>query len=273
MCPICNATSNLQELDPKMGVLVCASCGHTFSKSQPDPESIYNPAYFLSEHKNWFLFPNTALFKRIVDFTKKTFSQTPLTILDVGCGKGDLLRYFADTFPGNKLVGIDLSDNLSSQITYIKDDFVNHAFVEKFDVITGLMVIEHISDPKAFVKKVHELLATNGITFLVTINNDSVMYRLARVFKALGWRGPFERLYHHHHLQHYTVKSLRRLMEDAGFTTLNQKTHNFPLKAVDLPSGGWLLRAVYYVAVAFIFGITNILGGGMNQTIVCKKTL
>ena len=95
--------------------------------------------------------------------------------------------------------------------------------------------------------------------------------QIARLLKAFSFRGAFDRLYSHHHLQHYNNKSLANLVKDGGFEIISHKNHNFPLKSVDLPKTNTLIKWIYVSGVAIVFGITNLFGGGLCQTIICKK--
>lgn len=269
-CPICKNFDGNHVLDERLNVSVCTACSHVFSVNTLSSETLYSPDYFLNEHKNWFLFPNFKLFGKIVSDIKNNFANRSVNVLDVGCGRGDFLKFLHQQRPEYNLCGIDVTPNSDPGITYLQGDFVEYHFDAQFNVIVGLMVIEHISDPVAFVKKIHALLSPDGRVFLVTITNNSLLYRLSRFFKKIGWRAPFDRLYHPHHLQHYTNASLRRLMEQNGFSVETQYNHNFPLSAVDLPPGPKWVQIMYFSAVACLFGLTNLVGSGLNQTIVCK---
>lgn len=272
-CPVCQNSQNNNLQDERLQVFVCGSCGHVFSENNVAAETIYKPEYYLDDHKNWFLHPNFKLFGIIESYIKNNFNSQNVSILDIGCGRGDLLNFLHSHQPEWSLCGIDVSENKDQNITYLQGDFVDYEFSQKFDVVVGLMVIEHIPDVVSFVKKISTVLSNQGVVFLVTVNSNSVIYTLARILRRLGWRGPYDRLYHHHHLQHFNNTSLRRLLEKNGYIITKQYNHNFPLSALDLPQSSHILRLVYYFAVACLFAITNIFGGGLNQTIVCKKNI
>ena len=133
------------------------------------------------------------------------------------------------------------------------------------------MVIEHINNPVLFVEKVFHILKPNGLVVLNTINSGALIHYIARLLKAFSFRGAFDRLYSHHHLQHYNNKSLANLVKDGGFEIISHKNHNFPLKSVDLPKTNTLIKWIYVSGVAIVFCITNLFGGGLCQTIICKK--
>lgn len=269
-CPVCNEQNNHPE-DKMLNVFVCHACRHVFSKSNVKTEDVYILEYYSEEHKNWFLHPNIRLFGIIESFIKSNVWTENLAVLDVGCGRGDLLHFLSEKQQAWSLYGIDVSENKGQDIVYMQGDFIDYKFNQKFDVVTGLMVIEHVADPVSFVKKIGAVLSDGGSVFLTTVNSNSLIYRIARVLRKLGWRTFYDRLYHHHHLQHFNNISLRCLLERNGFTVIKQYSHNFPFSAVDLPPAPAILKTIYRSAVAVLFGFTNFFGGGVNQTIICKK--
>lgn len=272
ICPICIGKKNILK-DEILHVYQCGLCGHQFTILPKDHQETYGAEYFDEGHKNWFSHPNTRLFKRIIGDINKYFGEkfVNLNLLDVGCGNGDFLKFLRKSRPNTNLYGIDVVKNSDPGISFIQGDFYTYLFDIKFDALTNLMVIEHVDDPKLFVKKAYDILKQEGLAVFVTINSDSVIYRLARLFKKLGFRGPYERLYQHHHLQHYTNKSLADLLERGGFEIMRQQNHNFPIAAIDLPQSGALIKLVYKAGVAVVFALTSVFGGGINQTIICRK--
>lgn len=92
---------------------------------------------------------------------KNISKDTEITIVDIGCGNGDMLRTLANYgFKNNlklKLIGIDANNftinhaiDLSkkySNITYQCENIFNKAFVElKYDIILSTLVLHHFKD-------------------------------------------------------------------------------------------------------------------------------
>ncbi|RVT72742.1 methyltransferase domain-containing protein [Flavobacterium sufflavum] len=92
---------------------------------------------------------------------KNVAVDTEITIVDVGCGNGDMLRTLADYgFKNNfklKLIGIDANSftinhavNLSkkySNISYRCENIFNEAFTElKYDIILSTLVLHHFKE-------------------------------------------------------------------------------------------------------------------------------
>ncbi|PIQ69053.1 MAG: hypothetical protein COV91_01005 [Candidatus Taylorbacteria bacterium CG11_big_fil_rev_8_21_14_0_20_46_11] len=271
LCHICNS-SNTSVLDVSFEVNVCKQCSHEWSALSVERQETYSPEYFKETHRKWFEYPNIALFKRINNVVNGVVSQSKgvVSFLDVGCGQGDLLRFMIDTGSASKLYGIDLISNSDEGVVYYQGDFVEFPFTERFDIIAGLMVIEHIGDPHKLIQKITSVLKPKGFVIMNTINASGFLYSLARIFRRVGLRGPFERFYDKHHLEHYKTASLRKLFELEGYSVISQSTHNFPLKALDVPEGNRLLAIIYRTSIACIFSLTSF-WGGVHQTIICRK--
>ena len=67
-------------------------------------------------------------------------------LLDVGCGRGYLLKQIKKKYPALKLSGVDVVEKYaSSEFKYIKGNIENLPFEDKsFDVVTCCHTIEHI---------------------------------------------------------------------------------------------------------------------------------
>jgi len=230
----------------------------------------YTKEYYLAQHANWFAHPNFPYFKKVLGMIRCRLPGK-FSMLDVGCGKGDFLKYVATMDSTADLTGIDITNNSDKRVRFITGDIMKCAFRTKFDVLTAFMVIEHVDDPQAFVKRVHDLVRPGGLFICSTINNDGVMYWLARVLRKVGMRDSFDRLYSVHHLQHFSNASLRRVLEGGGFKLDSISNHNYPMNAVDVPTEGLLPVWLYRFAVRCIFGVSWLLGQGMHQTVVCRR--
>jgi 2-polyprenyl-3-methyl-5-hydroxy-6-metoxy-1,4-benzoquinol methylase len=96
--------------------------------------------------------------------------------LDVGCGREPL--------PGNPPLAKELSARCSTLVGVDPDPAIHenlyaHRRVQgrveqmdksEFDVITARMVVEHVSDPRAFVKALRRLCGPNGAVVIYTVN-------------------------------------------------------------------------------------------------------
>ncbi len=104
-----------------------------------------------------------------------------LSILDIGCGGGLISEPLARL--GAEVTGIDaLEKNCITAKIHAKEnnlniDYLNTTAEElnknnKYDVILNLEVIEHVNNPKNFIKVCSDLVSSNGIMFVATINKS-----------------------------------------------------------------------------------------------------
>jgi SAM-dependent methyltransferase len=106
---------------------------------------------------------NRALRKGLYGRYRFTFDQVGDlhggTVLDLGCGSG---RYSVECAKrgAQKVVGIDFAPHMiefsrrmaaemgvSDVCEFVCDDFVNHEFTDRFDVVLGLGVFDYVADP------------------------------------------------------------------------------------------------------------------------------
>jgi len=134
-------------------------------------------------------------------------------VLDVGCGRGHLLRAFQQQ--GCEVLGTEFSDdacrfareklNIPVRVGLLHElNFPD----ESFDVVTMWHVLEHVSDPRVTLAEVSRILRPGGI-FMVGVPNLGSLE--ARLTKA-GWF----HLDMPRHLSHHTRGALERSLKKAG---------------------------------------------------------
>lgn len=251
---------------PDADIYRCNSCTHAFSDvaSMPKQEE-YGAEYFDDTHRRWFEHPNTQLFDRVAAFIPQGGS-----VLDVGCGRGDFLRYVHKTRPDARLTGIDFSPNQDETIRFLQGDIISLDIAERFDVVVSLSVIEHVPNCVAFSRRMAELTRPGGFTIVNTPNEASILYGLGRAGRSMGIPLAFNRLYSRHHLHHFTPKSLRTLLEACGLTISDHIMHNAPLMAMDLPVRNSAADAVIRAGVWVIFTAGSVTSKTYLQTVVCS---
>jgi SAM-dependent methyltransferase len=109
------------------------------------------------------------------------------TVLDLGCGGGELLPTLAGLFP--RVWGMDLKvTNARKVVEYyhaknvvlLEGDFLTHDFrPASFDLVVAADVLEHQRDLEAFGRKMHSVLKTGGRA-VVCLPVEGFFYHLGR---------------------------------------------------------------------------------------------
>jgi SAM-dependent methyltransferase len=271
-CPVCSTISIFERRTPEVDLWRCPSCDHCFS----DINSIkaieeYSSEYYELTHRNWFKNPNIALFETISQFIIQNKPNSSL--IDVGCGNGNFLKFIHKKNPNIFLTGIDITQNKPVEgIEFLKGDFFVTDFDKQYDFVVSLAVIEHVADVQMFVRRLYSLCAPAGFVIIMTINDRSILYGVARLLHNFGYRAPCERLYAKHHLNHFNVLSLRRLVEANGFSLVKMLLHNAPLAAIDFTASSTVGAAVLRAGVWGTFKLGSLTGRTYLQSIFCRKS-
>jgi SAM-dependent methyltransferase len=249
----------------------CPNCDHCFTDlASVDELERYEPDYFEKEHRNWFLHPNLALYARLSRII--IGHKLDASVLDIGCGNGNFLRYLAAESKNLSLTGIDMAPNAQTDgITYLQGDFLRERFARRFDVLVSLAVIEHIPNVSVFARRMSEICEPGGLVITMTVDERSLIYGAARVLKRVGYEAPLKRLYSKHHLNHFTSRSLKELLERQGLATVQVIRHNSPMAAVDIPETSELSGLIQRAGVWGAFQLGALMRRTMLQTIISQR--
>lgn len=163
-------------------------------------------------------------------------SFTPLggkTALDVGCGAGLLCEPLARL--GAQVTGVDAApENIGAArahaqasgltIDYQAGEFETQVKGRTFDLVTSMEVIEHVTDPAAFVAGLAAALAPGGLMILSTPNRTPLS-RLAMITLGEGL-GMIPRGTHDHD-KFITPDELTDLLADAGMEVADLRGLSF----------------------------------------------
>lgn len=143
--------------------------------------------------------------------------QDNFRVLDVGCGTGAFLA----SLPGNvQKVGVDIdlpsikcARNTFPHIEFICSDFDELHYTGEINLITMLMTLEHLPNPKKTLTRLYQIaIETTKLVIEVPIIENGLTNDINGFFSAL-------------HLTHFSRNSLKNVLELSGWEILEWLEH------------------------------------------------
>ncbi len=183
-CQICKKRSELAHIVKNYRYFLCRSCTTLFLNPQPKKranQTYYEKSFSYSAGKE-----NEKLIRKrsqsILRSLKKIFPAGN-TILDIGSGYG----YFLDEARKKNMYTLGIEPSLlltkenPASVSVICDSFPSKKLSgKKFDFISIIHVIEHVSKPNKFISSALKHLNKNGVLYIETPNLDSYLYRFEK---------------------------------------------------------------------------------------------
>lgn len=171
-CHVCSGTDDATYLEARgYRIARCKNCGFWFVNPQPTMEELREFYATYDEGKLWRNLEEG--FNRGVRKAIQRVKRTG-TVLDVGCGSGDFLRCMK--VAGFSPFGIEPSGTGSEYGRGTNGVDIYHGMIEdyltanggrRFDVITLLNVLEHLTDPVGILSQLLQVLAADGVVVIV----------------------------------------------------------------------------------------------------------
>lgn len=139
------------------------------------------------------------------------------TVVDVGCGSGNLLGYLHDLC--DHYVGVDIIryPGYPSEAEFVGVDLEAERIPlsdGSADVVTALEVIEHVENPRAFIRELARIARPGGAVIVTTPNQLSVLSLLSLVVKQRF--AAFQDVHYPAHLTALLEVDLRRIAAETG---------------------------------------------------------
>ena len=237
-CAVCNS-SDLEEISTQAQfnieahVCVCNDCGLSFLSPRWDKATYLdfyinkydhyyreNPSKLPAEKDPFSYYP---IIKRIEKSLANT--NTPSKILDIGSGDGSKLESIQKAYPEAAFFAIEPSGTLQKELTKRNITFVSNDIettwesqYQNFDFIIMRHVLEHMLDPISVLKKLHNVMADNGIIYIAVPNALNLDTPLTSFFfRAV-------------HTYYFSPLSITNILKKAGFEIIDIKPGDENLK-------------------------------------------
>jgi 2-polyprenyl-3-methyl-5-hydroxy-6-metoxy-1,4-benzoquinol methylase len=154
----------------------------------------------------------------------KRHVETPVNVLDLGAGTGAWAAKLIAL--GHKVRCVDRNpgdfalESAHCECVDLNDDF-SSAIKDRFSAITSIEVIEHLENPRHFLRECKNLMSDNGILLLTTPNIENVAGRIRFMFKGnFRMFDKDEELNDPTHISPIQTHMFEKMVKDAGLRIL-----------------------------------------------------
>jgi 2-polyprenyl-3-methyl-5-hydroxy-6-metoxy-1,4-benzoquinol methylase len=150
-----------------------------------------------------------------LDFFYRHLPHKPGSLLDVGCGNGVFLLRAREA--GWNVAGVEpdsaaVATARAGDLDVWNGTLDDYPHSSTYDVVTASHVLEHVHDPRLFLRQISMRLRPGGTIWLATPNVRS----LGHCWYGRSWRG----LEPPRHLTIFSSRALRSLLEGVGFSSI-----------------------------------------------------
>lgn len=171
----------------------------------------------------WYPAPRYLLRKLLIKKYFKNKNVTNCSMLEIGYGAGDMLKYYSSI--GFNVYGYDFSESAySTALETIRGISTIHLLKNEstisslqYNYLSACEVLEHIKDDTSTLEHWHNLLADNGILIL------SVPSRMKKWCANDDWAG---------HIRRYEKNELKDKLSSNGFRVIHFWSYPFPANLI-----------------------------------------
>lgn len=218
-CPLCGKhTAARRWLSDGVDFVECSGCGLWRQQPQPLIEAV------LARYGDEYLEYETARHLEYRAIALKSLAEAGLepasgstrrrSVLEIGCATGALLSAFVEA--GWEAVGVEAGPSMAEYARKVfgldvRTGTLDEAGIERgrFDVVMATHLIEHLNEPRRFLRQVRDALRDDGALYLVTPNSDGFQAWLL----GSRWRSAIR-----DHLYLFSARTMGAMLAEEGFT-------------------------------------------------------
>ena len=156
--------------------------------------------------------------RRLIGEAANALPEPVQTVLDVGCGLGEILIDLKRIFPGAHFSGLDISTfaieacrNAYPDSEFHVANIVDGPLKTKFDLVVCSEVTEHLSDEQTAIANMRRMTRSGGYLIITTPHG-----RIHTTERSIG------------HLRHPTRSQIIQWLEQAGFSVERLRQWGWP---------------------------------------------
>ncbi len=267
-CPICNlAVKGPRFFYGGSPLWFCDDCALYFAPREISPpgntvdQLVERPASLYDE-----LYATSAEYQSLLRQARKPNRRSPMAfceqmffrafpqplgagrLLDVGCGPGHFLRFASDR--GWKVQGVEIARSAVELARSFGlavfhgslEEFLKENPAPNFDAVVAFEVLEHVGDPAGFLKLLAKAVRREGVVAISVPNACDPFVFL----------DPRPEVQPPVHLQFFTRKAVRKLLEQAKLVPIMIRTNFLPRPTMRKVIPSRIQRAVWKIPLAFL---------------------
>lgn len=229
-CAACGRAARDRRLNPTFRLAICPGCKHrTLLGDAPvrDESTEMDEGTYLQTYNGTF----DDVLRRRLEMVQRCVPPGS-RILDFGASYGHIARALRDA--GHEMWAVEASG--PARAALMRDGIYAFASLDDlpdrhFDAITAWHVIEHLPDPHAAARRMRVVLRPEGRLLAAVPNAGGLFARVS--FEHWCWTMPW-------HRQYFTLSSMRRMLESAGFALDEISTDTGDVCALEMSVAGML---------------------------------
>ncbi len=155
-------------------VSYCTSCSFVFQSSAYTNEYDKNIEILYKNYKivDIYNFPNRNYYNlKALNFVSDSIENTiNYNVLEIGSNRGDFLYLLKEKFSNINILGCEPTEFKNLNVPTVNSFFDAQLFNTRFDLIIVRHTLEHIKNPKIFIKELTKIISQKGKVFIEVPN-------------------------------------------------------------------------------------------------------
>lgn len=176
------------------------------------------------------------------------------SVLDLGCGPGDLLNHLAPYFPDKRFMGVDSNADFVAIARNQTQRLQNCSFCQgdaytfadgRYDFVILKAVLQHLKEPNRFMKHLPELLDKEAVVLFIDTTRENFIVAEPPITAFNRLYAQLETIQKQHSGSRDCMDELLEQLDAYGFRLLEAHTPSVPV-----PTTENRLKAVRYLLLA-----------------------